>query len=309
MSNDPSFDRLLHDSRIDHQHSDIESRSQPGGANPDVVLRRSLWLPTPSPYERLSGRRTRQSPSWPIRLGSIGSDSSHDWQSKSQSASGTSNNSSGPEKPHTRRRPRTTRYAPEFLEQKLCPSGFAGHAGASALYSTPDPAVTQDDTSSSDPSSDGGTDQDLTPTNTDDTAPTATNDSTNDPGTDDSSDDPKSDDPNASDPALIGPPLVILVNPGSSPATVDPALVPPPTNDPGSNNPAYADPGSDGPSGDAPGSGSDDPSDDDPDPAADDSSDDDPSEPDVPEPPDANGGNPPGVPLPPIPIGPAVPAI
>jgi hypothetical protein len=41
------------------------------------------------------------------------------------------------------RRFRNPRYAPEFLERKLCPSGFAGNPGVAALYSTPDPAASQ----------------------------------------------------------------------------------------------------------------------------------------------------------------------
>src|SRR4051812_14419385 len=42
------------------------------------------------------------------------------------------------------KRDRNTRYAPEFLERKLSPSGIAGPLGNSALYSTPNPGASQD---------------------------------------------------------------------------------------------------------------------------------------------------------------------
>ena len=42
------------------------------------------------------------------------------------------------------KRVRNPRYAPEFLERKLCPSGFAAHSDAAALRSTPDPAASPD---------------------------------------------------------------------------------------------------------------------------------------------------------------------
>jgi len=42
------------------------------------------------------------------------------------------------------RKIRNPRYAPEFLERKLCPSASVGNlGGAVALYSTPDPGVSQ----------------------------------------------------------------------------------------------------------------------------------------------------------------------
>ena len=108
----------------------------------------------------------------------------------------------------------------------------------SAPYSTPDPAATQDQSSSSDPSLDDGADQDPAADDTDSPDSTVSDDSTNDPGMDDSSDDSGSNDPNANDPALIGPPLVVS-GPNPSPIArrrllrlttiLDPTVRPPPT--------------------------------------------------------------------------------
>jgi hypothetical protein len=52
------------------------------------------------------------------------------------------------------KRIRNPRFAPEFLERKLSPSGFISNPGASAFYSTPNLAPSQDVTSVSNTSSD-----------------------------------------------------------------------------------------------------------------------------------------------------------
>jgi hypothetical protein len=161
---------------------------------------------------------------------------------------------------------RNPRYAPEFLERKLCPSSFAGNSSVTALPSTPDPAGLQNNPPAWDTSFDAVAGSTLTSNTVYYVAAGVSSDVAPDSTANVSSVDVGIGGPTDTDSA------------STDPTDTDPASTDPTDTDPASTDPSDTD---DGP-------------DPEPDPDAD---------PDNPDPP-ADPGRPPFVPLPPAPIGP-----
>jgi hypothetical protein len=135
------------------------------------------------------------------------------------------------------KRNRNPKYAPEVLERKLSPSGFAGNPGVAPEYAAPAPATLQDNRPAPNPSSAAVADS--TPTSNtvyyvtagavgDDATDPTTNDLTPDAGTSD----PASSDPAVADPTDIAPTNIDPASNDDSDAAYAPDPEPDPDGDP-----------------------------------------------------------------------------
>jgi hypothetical protein len=127
---------------------------------------------------------------------------------------------------------RNPRYAPEFLERKLCPSGFSGNPGVTALSSTPDPAAVYNQSPLANPSMGNATDPAATASSIDQVGPTAADPAAINLTVADSSVTSGLGNPFNSDPASIDP-AVTAVGPDPEPDPDSDPDAPEPPADPG----------------------------------------------------------------------------